>query len=527
MINYKRIFNLKQFNLNSDFSVWLLVFVYSSILIFSFQKILLPFFFPSIQLDDIGIIKGTDSAGFYQVAIECANLIKQGALSKEIIIYNINRGFGISLIYGLMFAVVKQSPIYALPLSASLHASGCLFLYKMLNMVLNDRRKSFYGIIPFAIYPTAAFWYTQFLKDTVIVPAIILYIYSLIFFTNYKKLNKKNFFLAVLLLLTSTTLILVVRVYLIDVLKIFLLITLIFSIKVCIFLYRRRDINFYGVLSSVVFLALFLFLILPWEKNLLTQNSVPTQLPDSNSVQLPEKDSVQLPEKDSVQLPEKDSVQLADSNSVQLSKKYLAQLDAQIILNKANHQNNNLISYLQISYLMTKRFVAKVGEVIKVVDEKIKNLFVDRIIEEIAFRRNGFINTPGATSIDADVRFKTIGDIINYIPRASLLAFTAPFPSILLEQGSSKLMNLSRRMVFFEMIFIYVFLLMVPYVLWKHKANAQMWLIICFCFTIMLSYTLIVTNIGTLHRFRYPFIMIISGLGVGGWFSVFNNFKKR
>ena len=51
--------------------------------------------------------------------------------------------------------------------------------------------------------------------------------------------------------------------------------------------------------------------------------------------------------------------------------------------------------------------------------------------------RYGFVTSyPGAGSnIDTDVEFKSIGDILGYLPRAALIGLFAPFPQMWFEAG--------------------------------------------------------------------------------------------
>lgn len=141
---------------------------------------------------------------------------------------------------------------------------------------------------------------------------------------------------------------------------------------------------------------------------------------------------------------------------------------------------------------------------------------IDRLFESISRARYNFIySKPEAKSnIDTTVVFQTALDVIDYVPRATSIAFLAPFPNMWLGEGDYEANTIMRRIAAFEMIVIYLCLLGLLYYLWKGSGKIELWAAILFSYFYMLPIGLIVVNIGTLYRFRWSAIMTFVALGV-------------
>ena len=145
------------------------------------------------------------------------------------------------------------------------------------------------------------------------------------------------------------------------------------------------------------------------------------------------------------------------------------------------------------------------------------------LIEEMAqpfyLFRDFHISLGGFSAIDANVRFENIRDILSYIPRAAQITLLAPFPNMWFEQGIMAQTTFMRRIVAIEMVGIYICLLPIPIAMWRWRKKADFWLAFIFSFSIALMYSLVVNNMGALHRYRHGFIMIIVALGIAGFIS--------
>ncbi|MBF0312062.1 MAG: hypothetical protein HQK52_01530 [Oligoflexia bacterium] len=153
--------------------------------------------------------------------------------------------------------------------------------------------------------------------------------------------------------------------------------------------------------------------------------------------------------------------------------------------------------------------------------------FFQGVIDQIARLRSGFNITGGPSIIDSNVNFTGLSDIILYLPRAIQIGFTAPFPELLLQKGSSKFMTIARKITFLEMIIIYACLLGLPCTLLVQRSNPELWIVVYISIGMLIMYTLVVSNLGTLHRFRYPFLMTFTGLGVIGLKYIYFSLKTH
>jgi hypothetical protein len=121
------------------------------------------------------------------------------------------------------------------------------------------------------------------------------------------------------------------------------------------------------------------------------------------------------------------------------------------------------------------------------------------------------------TNIDTDVHFRSLKDILAYVPRAAIVGFLAPFPTQWF--GTAKTAGRASRLVVgLEMIVWYVLFLGFVYFLCTGPVAWQirMWML-AYSFTLVLLTTLVVTNIGALYRFRYVYFLPILIGGLEGW----------
>jgi hypothetical protein len=84
-----------------------------------------------------------------------------------------------------------------------------------------------------------------------------------------------------------------------------------------------------------------------------------------------------------------------------------------------------------------------------------------------------------------------------------------------------------RRVNALEMFFIYFALICLIYSWWIWRKNPRLYLALGFSFGMILTYALVVVNIGTLTRMRYGFIMILVAFGIAGLLEYINNRKGQ
>lgn len=144
------------------------------------------------------------------------------------------------------------------------------------------------------------------------------------------------------------------------------------------------------------------------------------------------------------------------------------------------------------------------------------------IWERIAIRRRGFaMTTVGddgisvGSNIDTDSEFNRPMDILFYVPRAVIIGFLAPFPNMWAVKGNR--VGLAGRILSgAEMVLTYIIELLAFVGLWSRRKNLVAWLLFLTAFAATVGLGLIVTNVGTLYRERYPFWVLLVMLGAGG-----------
>ena len=133
----------------------------------------------------------------------------------------------------------------------------------------------------------------------------------------------------------------------------------------------------------------------------------------------------------------------------------------------------------------------------------------------------------GTSNIDADVNFFNAASLIKYLPRALQIGMFAPFPNMWFGSGSLPSNTLMRRVSGFEMLIVYFCLagLIPGFYLARKKSTFYVMILICTAF--LMLYGLVVPNIGTLYRFRYPFLMSLVALGLFAWLLLIKNLRQN
>lgn len=140
----------------------------------------------------------------------------------------------------------------------------------------------------------------------------------------------------------------------------------------------------------------------------------------------------------------------------------------------------------------------------------------------VAERRLGFVHPQGeqtvgtpASNIDVDVQFNGWRDMIRYLPRAAAVGFFSPFPNMWLANGN-QVGSTGRKLSGLEMLLTYPIELLAFAGLWHERGRLTVWLLSLTTLVGVTALGLIVLNIGSLYRVRYPFWMLLVVLGAGG-----------
>ncbi len=141
--------------------------------------------------------------------------------------------------------------------------------------------------------------------------------------------------------------------------------------------------------------------------------------------------------------------------------------------------------------------------------------------------RHGFIEAYAGqgSSIDHDRPLTNYRELLAYLPRAAFLALASPVPRLCAFVGGCETTSpggdVKRAVVAIEMLLFYVVAL--GGVMWLKSGNDQrrsvVWGILAFAIAVSMSYVLASPNEGALYRARFPELVLLWVLGVGGWAS--------
>jgi len=144
-----------------------------------------------------------------------------------------------------------------------------------------------------------------------------------------------------------------------------------------------------------------------------------------------------------------------------------------------------------------------------------------------AYRRRFVVEGIGHSGslIDADVRFKSRADAIKYVPRAVEIGSFAPFPATWFNSGYSVGL-MGRLLAGIETSLTYIIELLACIFVWRSWRRLDVWLLVLTVMTGVTALGLVVVNVGTLYRMRYPFWVLLTILGSGGFLQVLSRRPK-
>ncbi len=137
---------------------------------------------------------------------------------------------------------------------------------------------------------------------------------------------------------------------------------------------------------------------------------------------------------------------------------------------------------------------------------------VEKYAETAARTRAGLIctNFDAASNVDRERLPNSVPAIIAYMPRVFAVALLAPFPDMWFPMSATRLVGALEILIWY---------LLIPGVFLAIRYYGSKGLMLCLLF--VLCYLaidgFIIGNVGTLHRVRYPFLLLLMSIGVMGW----------
>ncbi len=145
------------------------------------------------------------------------------------------------------------------------------------------------------------------------------------------------------------------------------------------------------------------------------------------------------------------------------------------------------------------------GAPLEVIDKTLapRDLIMARRRSSIVTEQDG-----ANSSVDKSVFFNSTADIVRYLPRAIQIGFFTPFPNTWLQRGSGT-GSAKRFLIGLETLAMYVIEALACLTLWRRRRQLSVWLLCLVAAMGMLGLGLVVVNIGTLYRLRYPFLILL------------------
>jgi len=150
--------------------------------------------------------------------------------------------------------------------------------------------------------------------------------------------------------------------------------------------------------------------------------------------------------------------------------------------------------------------------------------FVDESLELGGRTRSVLLcgNYEANSNIDVEIVPSNAIDLIKYLPRGIQISLLAPFPNSWLDLNKGAIWFVGVA----EIILIYIFLPGFFWALLGKKRSFEKLFIVVFAFMFLAFFGYTISNLGTLHRLRYVFLILIILISCIGWISYIRTRKK-
>lgn len=135
----------------------------------------------------------------------------------------------------------------------------------------------------------------------------------------------------------------------------------------------------------------------------------------------------------------------------------------------------------------------------------------------VGFLRHKFrsLYQGAGSNIDTGVEFKSLSDILLYLPRAVMVGLFAPFPNMWFKSGTQ--VGLAGRLLSgFETLIIYLIQSLAAFAIWRRRRSLEPWMLLLIILMGAVALGLVVANIAALYRMRFGFWLLTAVLGAEG-----------
>jgi len=431
-----------------------------------FREVVLPYIFPGLHAGN-GFMLGGDSLGYHQKAIEVSELIRNSGWSEWKLrpFSTLDAPVGIA---SAIYSIFGNSPIVLLPFNAAVHAGSALCLLLILRPIVGGNpRYAIIATLPFVIFPTAFYWHSQLHKDGIFIFGIYLFLCGWLLQFRDTPNSWQRQLISSALLVIGVILIWSVRTYMLIVLA---AIGVVMALLCGLF---ENDWRKCGQLTSME---------AAWRMVQRIGYCVAI-------------------------------VWVGGTGFLQTATAYSGHIE----VTQAQAQAQTQIQ-TQVQAGRSQRVVCSGWEPTEWIPQP-----VDRLAFSIANTRRGYFSSvyaDAASTIDRDQCLNNFYELVGYFPRALQIGLFAPFPWQWLEASAQGKVQTMRLVAGGEMLGAYFALIFCALAVWYRRKAPWLWTLLAFVIPILLLLSIVTPNIGTLHRMRYGYFMILVGIGVGYLFRV-------
>ena len=455
--------------------IWALSLLFFATIALLVQLVALPYFFPALHAGN-GLLVGGDWIGFNAIASELAERISREGWSVWELRPERQAPAGIAAVFYVFFG---PHPWALVAINSVVQASTVLILVRIMQIFIPDARLALVCVLPFILFPTSLIWYSQIHKDGAFFLGTSLNLYGWVLLSRletWKSFSGKSF-LPIFYILIGCFLIWVMRPYGVKLMQgigcIFvIMLTPYFFINALRqkLLFRQSLLAIIIIISLPIALSIFKDGGHRGEVEVVTERLLNTRIPSVNDVNLTTEEQALLQQNNSFAI-------------------------------KARNVSSEL-KWVKTDWLPRG---------------------LDNIFLTLSIIRVGYASNLGGSNIDSNIHFRSVSDFLYYMPRAIQIGFTAPFPSSWSDQSVNGGGATLKKIVLVEMLLVYPALFLLIYALFYWRKKVETWLILIFCIIFILLYTYITPNIGSLHRTRHGFFMMLIALGIAGGIALWQN----
>lgn len=229
--------------------IFCVYFMYTLVAGLALQLVVLPYILPGLH-EGNGLLKGLDSTLFHRNAIHLSQAVIANGWDEWVLVPS---GQAIVGILAALYVYLPDQPWVLMPFNALVHAMSGLMLYAILLSMQIKPRAAFLASAMFVLFPSTLMWTTQIHRDGIYVLSVLLLVLS------FRMLPKRPV-LSFAAMLAGVMLLVISRIYMLNVLAVLSLVVLVF-IGLCYILYAvvAKRTTVYRPVLQIAWVAVFSF----------------------------------------------------------------------------------------------------------------------------------------------------------------------------------------------------------------------------------------------------------------------------